>query len=399
MHAPGTPATFAPALTAMVATQIAAACVIAAVPVMAPAIALDIGADASLVGIYAGLVFTAATLCSAWSGTLIARLGPVRTNQLALCASAIGVTFACAATLPFVALAGLLVGAGYGPNTPSSSQVLSRVTPAGRRALVFSLKQSGSPLGGMLAGFMLPPIVALAGWQAGLTAVLVLALTTAALVQPLRRRIDALEPPAKGGTRVSALASMRLVLGDAPLRRLTCGGLALMAGHACFQTFFVAYLVTRLEVGLALAGVLFATLQAAGAVARIVIGWSVDRLGNARATLTLIAGLVFVVSLLVAAFSPAWPMLALAVVSALAGAGSSGWYGAFLSEVVRVATAERAGFATGGVLFFVYGAHVAAPVVAAVVVTLTGSYVPVFVAISALAVVAALAFARLEASA
>ncbi|MDX1434957.1 MAG: MFS transporter, partial [Gammaproteobacteria bacterium] len=200
-----------------------------------------------------------------------------------------------------------------------------------------------------------------------------------------------------GGERLSPLASMRLVLGDSPLRRLTAGGAALMAGHACFQTLLVAYLVDRLGMGLALAGGMYAILQVFGACSRVVIGWSVDRLGNARVTLTCVAVLSLVGSLLVAGFSSAWPLLAIGIACAVAGTGSSGWYGAFLSEVARVATAERAGFATGGVLFFVYGAHVAAPVVAALAVALTGSYVPVFVAIGALAGVAALGFVRLDA--
>ncbi len=162
MSSPPSQGPFGPALAGMLATQIAATCALAAVPVMAPAIAITIGVDSSLVGVYSGLVFAAATIVSAWSGVFIASLGPVRTNQLALVGTGLALLVASGATLPAVALTGLLVGAGYGPNTPTGSQVLARVTPQHRRALAFSLKQSGAPLGGMLAGFMLPPIVLLA---------------------------------------------------------------------------------------------------------------------------------------------------------------------------------------------------------------------------------------------
>lgn len=78
------------------------------------------------------------------------------------------------------------------------------------------------------------------------------------------------------------------------------------------------------------------------------------------------------------------------------GIGSSGWYGAFLSEVARAVPVERAGFATGGVLVFLYAAHVAAPMLAALLVAVTGSYVPVFTAVALLAGIAAVNFGRIE---
>ncbi len=394
MSSPPSQGPFGRALAGMLATQIAATCALAAVPVMAPAIAITIGVNSSLVGVYSGLVFAAATIVSAWSGVFIACLGPVRTNQLALVGTGLALLVASGATLPAVALTGLLVGAGYGPNTPTGSQVLARVTPPHRRALAFSLKQSGAPLGGMLAGFMLPPIVLLTGWEVALVVVFALAVATAIAIEPLRRRID---PPQKSSDRperISALASMRFVLGDQSLRRLTAGGMALMVAHACFQTLFVAYLVDHVKLSLRLAGVLYASMQASGAVSRVVIGWGVDRLRSPRAILAVVAGIALLGTALVAAFNDRWPTEVIGLVCLIVGIGSSGWYGAFLSEVARAASTERAGFATGGVLCFVYGAHVVAPIIASVLVAVTGSYVMVFATIAVLAGVAAVSFAR-----
>jgi MFS family permease len=380
----------------MLATQVAAACVLAAVPVLAPAMAASIGVDASLVGVYYGLVFAAATVVSAWSGWLIQHFGPVRTNQVALVGSSAGLLFASAATLPAMALTALLVGAGYGPNTPSSSQVLIQVTPPHRRALSFSLKQSGSPVGGVIAGFMLPAIVALAGWKVALFLVFVLAATTAGAVEPLRRRLGEQAQSSHVAQRTSGLASMQFVLREKPLRRLTAGGVALMVAHACFQTFLVTYLVQHVMLSLAIAGALYASMQAAGALARVAIGWSIDRLRNARVVLMAIAITALVSALVVTNFASTWPLAAMWLVCVFVGIGSSGWYGAFLSEVARAASVERAGFATGGVLFFAYGAHVAAPILASLLIAATGSYVLVFSAVALLAGVAAVSFSRIE---
>ncbi len=390
------PGFFRIALVSMLATQVAAACALAAVPVLAPAMAPSIGVDASLVGIYYGLVFAAATLVSAWSGWLIERFGAVRTNQLALAGSGASLLIASVATPPAMALTALLVGAGYGPNTPSSSQVLIQVTPPHRRALSFSLKQSGAPIGGVIAGFMLPAIVVLTGWKVALFVVFMLAATTAAAVEPLRRRLEPQAQPSRSAQRSSGLASMRLVLNEKRLRRLTGGGAALMVVHACFQSFLVTYLVQHVMLSLAVAGALYASTQAAGALARVAIGWGIDRLRNARVVLMGIAITALASSLIVATFAPAWPLVAIWLVCVFVGIGSSGWYGAFLSEVARATTVERAGFATGGVLFFAYGAHVAAPIIASVLIAATGSYVLVFSAVAVLAGIAVVSFGRIE---
>ncbi len=395
MSSPPSRGLFGRALAGMLATQIAAACALATVPVMAPAIAATIGVDSSLVGVYSGLVFAAATFVSAWSGALISRLGPVRTNQLALVGTGLALLVAAGATLSAVALTGLLVGTAYGPNTPTGSQVLARVTPPHRQALAFSLKQSGAPVGGVLAGFMLPPIVLLAGWKVALVVVFALAVATAISIEPLRKRIDLPQRSSESSERMSAMASMRYVLEDPSLRRLMAAGVALIVVHSCFQTLFVAYLVDHVKLSLALAGIMYASMQASGAVSRVVIGWGVDRLRSPHVILAIVAGIALLGAALVATFSNQWPAGAIWSVCLIVGIGSSGWYGAFLSEIARAGSTERAGFATGGTLFFVYGSNVITPIIASVLVAVTGSYVPVFATIALLAGVAAVSFARM----
>ena len=59
-----------------------------------------------------------------------------------------------------VALGALVVGIGYGAVTPASSNVLADRVPEGLRAFIFSLKQSGVPIGGALAGALVPLLMA-----------------------------------------------------------------------------------------------------------------------------------------------------------------------------------------------------------------------------------------------
>ena len=70
-----------------------------------------------------------------------------------------------------VGLGALVMGTGYGPVTPSSSAILVDRTPENRRAFVFSLKQTGVPIGGALAGAIIPALILAIGWKAAMVAV------------------------------------------------------------------------------------------------------------------------------------------------------------------------------------------------------------------------------------
>ena len=54
--------------------------------------------------------------------------------------------------------AALLLGAGMGPSTPASSQILARFSTPKQAPLVFSIEQTGLPNGGFIAGTFVVPI-------------------------------------------------------------------------------------------------------------------------------------------------------------------------------------------------------------------------------------------------
>jgi hypothetical protein len=69
-----------------------------------------------------------------------------------------------------------------------------------------------------------------------------------------------------------------------------------------------------------------------------------------------------------------WPPALIYVLFFVFGATASGWNGAYLGEVARLAPAGQVSTATGGSLFFVNVGSVAAPVLFASVFTTTQSY-------------------------
>jgi len=62
-------------------------------------------------------------------------------------------------------------------------------------SFVFSVKQTGVPLGGALAGVVVPPLVLLGGWRLGALAVAGLCVLTALVAQAIRVENDADRDP------------------------------------------------------------------------------------------------------------------------------------------------------------------------------------------------------------
>src|SRR5690606_11403067 len=90
-----------------------------------------------------------------------------------------------------MAIGAVMVGMGYGPITPASSHLLVKSTPAHRMSLVFSIKQTGVPLGGVLAGVIVPSLAAAASWQWAFIAVAAANILCAIAIQPLCAALDA----------------------------------------------------------------------------------------------------------------------------------------------------------------------------------------------------------------
>ena len=131
-------------------------------PVLAPLAAPEIGLSPSAAGLSTALIYGAAAIAALVSGGFIARLGPMRTSQLCLLLVAIGISCMALAHPLAAAFGAVLIGLGYGPVTPSSSAILNERTPPHLRAFIFSVKQTGVPIGGGLAGALVPLLIV--GW-------------------------------------------------------------------------------------------------------------------------------------------------------------------------------------------------------------------------------------------
>ena len=261
-----------------------------------------------------------------------------------------------------------------------------------RRGLVFSIKQSAVPLGGLVAGVLFPPVAERFGWEAAIVLSSLMVLSAALFIQPLRARLDDDRNPAHRGWIDAPGQSIRLVLATPGLRPLVMVAFSFGAMQLSLFAFLVTYLVERVGLDLVTAGVLFAVMQGAGVVARVGWGWVSDRWVPARPLLAMLGIGTIASTLAAAAFSDAWPLAGLAGVCVVLGLTAIGWNGIYLAEVARVVPIEKVGAATGGVIVFTFIGVVLGPSSFAAIVAMTGSYAAALIAMDALvlATVAAL---------
>jgi len=314
----------------------------------------------------------------------------VRVNQMSLVIAAAALLVALDGRTQTLLACALGVGMGYGLATPGASHVLARVSPAARRGLVFSLKQSAVPVGGLIAGLLVPPVSEAFGWRAALVTVAVVIAFATIAVQPLRARLDDDRDPDYQISVAAPWQSVALVLRTPALRPIAVVAFTFGAIQLCLFAFLVTFLVERVALTLVVAGTVFAIMQGAGVVARIFWGWLSDRAATPRTLLALI-GIGIVVSTMTAnEMGPAWPLLAVILVSVVMGATAVGWNGIYLAEVARVVPRDRVGDATGGVLMFTFLGIVAGPSTFGMLVRQTGEYTAGFALMNVLVAVAVL---------
>lgn len=362
------------ALAATTALQIASAAAALTLPAIAPLVAAELGLASSLVGTYISLLYVGAAVAALAGGGLILRYGAIRISQVALLLAALGLSLGMWPAVAAVALGAVVLGLGYGPITPASSEILARTTPPERMGLVFSIKQTGVPAGTALAGMCVPPLAVWLGWRPAVAVMIVLCVAVLLAAQGVRKPLDAARDRSARVSIAGVWRALQLVARTPALRVMAAVSFVYAGMQMCVSAFVVAYLADGLGLPLVVAGLGLTAANLGGVVGRIAWGWVADRMGSPRAMLAVLGGLMSLGAIAAAAFSPAWPVAAILVVCTFLGATAIGWNGVYLAEVARAAPAGQAGVATGGCLFFTFVGVVASPFLFGVLERATGSY-------------------------
>src|SRR3990167_1258665 len=333
-------------LLAMLAVQTAVSFLSRIAPTLAPTLAPRIGLPVESVG-YLSALITGGSLVPLLLGLpLLRRLGSMRNLQVGLSLGVLGALLSAVPAPAALLFGSLLIGISIGPPSSAGMDVLQRFAPPRHRNLLFSVKQAGVPLGGVLAGLLMP----WASQALGITAAVVIAAAIGAVtllaVQPLRERVDAArEHTLALDWRMflspnNLLKPMAVLVAMPALRRMGLAGGCLGAGQSAWFAFLVAYLVVELRWTLTAAGALFALMQGEGVLGRPLAGFISDRLGDGKRVLRWAAIGSGLTPPALARWTPASPALGLGALAALAGLTVASWNGVQFAEVARMAPRE-----------------------------------------------------------
>ena len=362
------------------AVQVVGTAAVFGVPVLAPVIAPEMGVDPTLVGVYVAIAYLTGQVTGLMSGGFMDRYGALRMSQVCCVFAALGIFMLFPAQAWLAPVAALLMGTCYGPLNPTSTKILHGLGADRRQPLIFSVKQTGVPVAGVIVGMSLPALTVMFGWRWAFAVFAVIAIVVALAIQPVRETFDHDRQRDGGRPKIKIWGPLKLVLSDPALRSLTLVGFALAGAQISLGSFYVLFLIHTLNWSLIDAGFFYAVVQAGGIGGRLAWGYVAKQVFSPTAVLVGISVLVCGLFALATMISPDWPTWLIALLSLALGLCSYGWNGVWLSEVADIAPRAHIGDATGGAQFIMFGGVTVMPPVFGALIDLTGSYVTPFVA-------------------
>ncbi len=332
----------------------------ASIPVLAPAIAAERGWSPTVVAFYPIIVFVTAIVITFYIPELLFRVGGMGLSLASVVIGGAGLLCLLPPYAAAAAAAAVAIGCGTAAMNPASSQVLGPRTTARSAGLVMSIKQTGVPLGGVLAGALVPILASHSGWR---MAAVELAAVGSALAIVLLPSVNWLNSAARAARPAAfrPLDPVRYLLALQGMPTLLFASVTFNGMQWCLRSFFVVYLVTDQRRGLATAGIAFSVSQAAGMIGQV--GWAAlsDRLLSAHAVMAIIGTLMSVAALCTAAMTPHWFVSAIYAVAAVYGISAAGYLPVLLGEVAKRSPPGLVGALTSGAQLFPLGGSILGP--------------------------------------
>lgn len=246
------------------------------------------------------------TVFSIPNGNMIDRIG-VRNGLLVahgvLLGAAVLLFYASSIWLAYLSL--FLMGWGYSAINPATAKGVFQTFSQTRRATAMGIKQTGVPLGGVLAGILGGIAVAThdqAGgwnlqWQTIMLIVSAITVLGVALCLLLPRMAT---PTCRGGDKRSLWRDLAQIAKDGPFNRFVVSTMAFNFGQYNFFTFLTAFLTKVLGASQELAGGAYSLVQAVSAIFRPFWGFASDFFFKSRKKALCVGICLFAVLCLVA---------------------------------------------------------------------------------------------------
>jgi sugar phosphate permease len=323
-------------------TQAAASAVTSALGPIAPLLMTEFAISRAQVG----LVQTSMYLSGTWSAMVGGRIADRAGERSALIASGLitaAASVAAGLVGPFWAFLAVafVVGIGTGVQNPAGSAAVMRWFPPRRRAFAMGIRQTGVPVGGVLAATAWPWVATTWGWRTAYILAGVMAFLGTALIA------SSYWDPEREGSSGAATRSMRDLMSDRRLWLLALTYNGQIAAQYSVTVYFVLFLHEALDLPLIAASGLLAVVSMTAIGGRI--GWGLisdSWFNGARRPVLAIIALLTLISMLTAAALPSHAprglALLLAVMVGLTAFSWTGIYGTLAIELAGRASAASA---------------------------------------------------------
>ncbi len=373
---------------ALLTGHVMASMALLVLPAVAPVVAREYGIDASLIGYFITLVCVGQLVTLTWFGNVTRRFGACRINQTGHGCVAAGMALMMAPWPVFLGVGAIFIGFGYGLLGPAFSHLLMRFSPPARRNFIFSLQQTGVPIGGMAAALIAPAIALAFGWR---WALLLCVLLLAGVILMMQRGRARWDDDRDAATRVLAaqpLANIVAVWRLPPLRRIALAGGAFCWAQFCVSAYAVVVCVNVFELSLLAAGAMLTVVQISSALGRVFVGWVSDALRNTPLVLSWNAAILLVTCVVSLWIAPSWPLPAIYALFAVLGFTTGAWAGTVLAEAGRLAPAGTASSVLSGMFVYLNCGKMIGPIVFANTYWVTQSYAWAFASLALPATIA-----------
>lgn len=346
------------------------------IPTLAATIKGALGLSPSMIGYQTSLAFGMSGVSAVLIGGFVRRFGPCRVFQAGLMFLAAGGALVIASSMATVTAGIALIGFGFGFASPVTSIILARFGTAARRNLLFSIKQSSTPLGAAIAGIVSPTLAESWTWQWAFGVTVIAALLSALCLNLFHRTWD---NEADHKARIALpWEGIRIIFANRTLLRMASIGFCYAMAQLGLTAFLVLFLVEDLAFSVISAGLILSMVHGVGVVSRLIWGFSADRAGNVLAVLSFIGGLTAVCAAIAVFASPEWPLVSIYALFLVFGSAGFAWSGLQAAAMAAMAESDRLSETISGGFGFLFLGAWAGPVLAALVFSVSENYGAVF---------------------
>jgi len=258
----------------------------------------------------------------------------------------------------------LLIGMFYSVSQPGGSKVILKWFRKENRGLAMGIRQAGIPIGGALAGVLIPFLTVQYNMTYAINSIACICIIGGLLFFMFYKEPYVQEEARKGHNNISFWMELKVVICKKELYPIYITGICMISLQMVLVGHFMKFLAGEQSITFIVAGTVFSVMFFSGMIGRIALATISDVLykGNRRIPLFIAVCASIGLMLLLVMNIHTITSGVLYGVSALLGFFSIGWFSLFIAEVAELASEESVGITVSVALTLNQIAIIVAPV-------------------------------------